>query len=282
LAQQYDVHPNLINQWRAQLLGAADVFGAGPATSEPAVDIAVLHAKIGELTLANGFGRCARESRSVAECKAMIDRDHALPLARQAQQLDISRGSIYYLLRPVSPADLLIMRQIDELHLLYPFAGSRMLRDLLRQEGVVIGRRHVTTLMKRMGLEAIYRRPNTSKPATGHKIYPYLLRKLAVTRPNQVWAMGITYIPMARGFVYLVAIVDWFTRRVLAWRMSISMMSRSASKRWRRRWHGTASLPFSTRIRAHNSPVRPSRRPAPRRDRHKHGWKGLLARQRVR
>ena len=153
----------------------------------------------------------------------MIDRDHKLPLARQAQQLDISRRSIYYLPRPVSLADLAIMRRIDELHLLYPFAGSRMLRDLLRQEGVDIGRRHVATLMKRMGLEAIYRRPNTSKPAAGHKIYPYLLRKLAVTRPNQVWATDITYIPMAPGFVYLVAIVDWFTRRVLAWRVSISM-----------------------------------------------------------
>jgi len=153
----------------------------------------------------------------------MIDRDHELPLTHQAQQLEISRGSIYYLPRPVSSADLAIMRRIDELHLLYPFAGSRMLRDLLRQEDVSIGRRHVATLMKRMGLEAIYRRPNTSKPATGHKIYPYLLRKLAVTRPNQVWATDITYVPMARGFVYLVAIVDWFTRRVLAWRVSISM-----------------------------------------------------------
>ncbi len=113
----------------------------------------------------------------------MIDRSHALPLARQAQQLEISRGSIYYLPRLVSQADLAIMRRIDELHLLYPFAGSRMLRDLLRQEGVGVGRRHIATLMKRMGLEAIYRRPNTSKPAPGHKVYPYLLRKLAVTRP---------------------------------------------------------------------------------------------------
>ena len=153
----------------------------------------------------------------------MIDRDHAMPLARQAQQLGISRGSIYYLPRPVADADLAIMRRIDELHLLYPFAGSRMLRDLLRQEGVSVGRLHVATLMKRMRIEAIYRRPNTSKPAPGHKIYPYLLRKLAVTKPNQVWATDITYIPMARGFVYLVAIVDWFTRRVLAWRMSISL-----------------------------------------------------------
>lgn len=153
----------------------------------------------------------------------MIDRGHALPLAAQARQLGISRGSLYYLPRPVPDGDLAIMRRIDELHLLYPFAGSRMLRDLLRQEGIEVGRLHVATLMKRMRIKAIYRRPNTSKPASGHKVYPYLLRKLAVTRPNQVWATDITYVPMARGFVYLVAIVDWFSRRVLAWRVSISL-----------------------------------------------------------
>jgi putative transposase len=115
------------------------------------------------------------------------------------------------------------MRRIDALHLDYPFAGSRMLRDLLRGEGVMIGREMVAAMMRRMGIEALYRRPNTSKPAPGHKIYPYLLRGLAVERPNQVWAMDITYIPMARGFVYLAAVVDWFTRRVLSWRLSITM-----------------------------------------------------------
>ncbi len=153
----------------------------------------------------------------------MIDRGHALPLIAQARQLGISRGSIYYLPRAVPDADLAIMRRIDALHLLYPFAGSRMLRDLLRQEGIKVGRLHVATLMKRMRIEALYRRPNMSKPVPGHKIYPYLLHKLAITRPNQVWATDITYIPMARGFVYLAAIVDWFTRRVLAWRVSISL-----------------------------------------------------------
>ncbi len=153
----------------------------------------------------------------------MIDRSHDLPLVGQAQQLGISRGSIYYLPRPNSAADLAIMRRIDELHMAYPFAGSRMLRALLDREGIEVGRLHVTTLMKKMGIEAIYRRPNTSKRAPGHKIYPYLLRKLAVTRSNQVWATDITYIPMARGFVYLVAIVDWFSRRVLAWRVSITL-----------------------------------------------------------
>jgi putative transposase len=153
----------------------------------------------------------------------MIDRSHDLPIAKQAKALGISRGSIYYLPRPVSAADLAVMRRMDELHLDYPFAGSRMLRDLLHAEGVKIGRRHVSTLMKRMGIEAIYRKPNTSKPAPGHKIYPYLLGKMQVRRPNQVWAMDITYVPMAHGFVYLAAVVDWFSRKILSHRVSITM-----------------------------------------------------------
>ena len=153
----------------------------------------------------------------------MIDRDNVLPVTRQATLLRLSRSSVYYLPRPVPPARLAIMRRIDELHLEYPFAGSRMLRDLLRREGITIGRLAVATLMRRMGIEALYRRPNTSKPAPGHKIYPYLLRNLVVDRPNQVWAMDITYIPMARGFVYLAAVVDWFSRRVLSWRLSITL-----------------------------------------------------------
>jgi putative transposase len=153
----------------------------------------------------------------------MIDRSHELPVCRQAKVLNISRGSIYYKPRPVSAADLAIMRRIDELHLDYPFAGSRMLRDMLGREGVHAGRQRVATMMRRMGIEALYRRPNTSKPAPGHKIYPYLLRGLKIERPNQVWAMDITYIAMARGFVYLAAVVDWFSRRVLSHRVSITM-----------------------------------------------------------
>jgi putative transposase len=153
----------------------------------------------------------------------MIDRSHDLPIAKQAKALGISRGSIYYLPRPVSAADLAVMRRMDELHLDFPFAGSRMLRDLLHAEGIKIGRRHVSTLMKRMGIEAIYRKPNTSKPAPGHKIYPYLLGKMQVIQPNQVWAMDITYIPMAHGFVYLAAVVDWFSRRILSHWVSITM-----------------------------------------------------------
>jgi putative transposase len=153
----------------------------------------------------------------------MIDREHDLPLAKQAKTLNISRRSLYYVPELVRPADLALMRQMDELHLELPFAGSRMLRDLLAADGSKVGRRHVTTLMRKMGIEAVYRRPNTSKPAPGHKIFPYLLRGLTIGRPNQVWATDITYIPMARGFVYLCAVMDWFARRILAWRLSNTM-----------------------------------------------------------
>jgi putative transposase len=153
----------------------------------------------------------------------MIDPEHVLSICKQAEELEISRSTVYYHPRPVSDADLMLMRRIDELHINYPFAGSRMLRDMLSQQGIEVGRRHVRTLMRRMAIEAIYRKPNTSKPAPGHRIYPYLLRGLSITQCNQVWAMDITYIPMARGFVYLAAVVDWFSRRVLAWRLSITM-----------------------------------------------------------
>ena len=153
----------------------------------------------------------------------MIDRNHPLPISKQAHCVGISRGSVYYQPRPFSEQDQQLMRMIDRLHLEYPFAGSRMLRDFLRLAGIKVGRKHVATLMKRMGIEALYRKPRTTKPGAGHKIYPYLLRNLKIERPNQVWAMDITYIPMARGFVYLVAVVDWYTRRTLAWKLSVTM-----------------------------------------------------------
>jgi hypothetical protein len=132
----------------------------------------------------------------------MIDRDHDLSIVRQAKALGVARSSVYYAPRPVSTEDLQLMRRLDELHLDHPIAGARMLRNLLRREGVAVGRRHVATLMKRIGIEAIYRRPNTSKPAPGHKIYPYLLRGVTIERPNQVWATDISNIPIRRGFVY--------------------------------------------------------------------------------
>ena len=153
----------------------------------------------------------------------MIDRDHELSVTSQAEAVGIARSTVYYLPRPASAADLDLMKQIDKLHTEFPFAGSRMLRRLLAADGSKVGRRHVKTLMDRMGIEALYRRPRTTRPEPGHKIYPYLLRGVEVTRPNQVWAMDITYVPMAKGFVYLAVVLDWFSRRVLSWRVSITM-----------------------------------------------------------
>ena len=150
----------------------------------------------------------------------MIDKTHDLPVIRQVQLLELSRSSIYYQRQPTSETDLRLMRRMDELHLDHPFAGARMLRDMLKLEGVAVGRKHVGTLMKTMGIEALYRKANTSRRNQAHRIYPYLLRGLAIDRPNQVWAMDTTYIPMQRGFVYLSAVLDWATRRVLAWRLS--------------------------------------------------------------
>jgi len=150
----------------------------------------------------------------------MIDRKHKLPVSHQCALLGLARSSAYYTPREVSPEDLALMRRIDELHLEHPFAGARMLRDLLRPEGFEAGRRHIGTLMARMGIEALYRKPNTSRRQRGDEIHPYLLRDLAVEQPNQVWAADITYIPMRRGFLYLFAVIDWYSRRVLAWRLS--------------------------------------------------------------
>jgi len=144
----------------------------------------------------------------------MIDPDHPLPIVRQAQLLELSRSSVYYRPQATSDGDLALMRRIDELHLEHPFAGSRMLRDLLNREGFEVGRKHVTTLMRTMGIEALYRKPRTSGRDREHPVFPYLLRGLTIDRPNQVWAMDTTYIPMRRGFVYLTAVADWATRRL--------------------------------------------------------------------
>ena len=213
----------------------------------------------------------------------MIDRTHDLPITKQAKALGISRGSVYYLPRPVPAADLAIMRRIDELHLEFPFAGSRMLRDLLNHEGIDIGRRHVSTLMKRMGIEALYRKPNTSKPAPGHKIYPYLLRGMTIDRPNQVWAMDITYVPMARGFVYLAAVVDWFSRRVLSWRVSITMEAAFCVEALEEALarHGRPEI-FNTDQGSQFTSHDFTERAAQGRHRHQHGWQGRLAGQRLR
>jgi putative transposase len=155
----------------------------------------------------------------------MISRDQQLAVTRQAKLLGLSRASVYYTPQPIEEAELALMRRLDELHLELPFAGSRMLRDLLRTEGVTIGREHVRTLMRRIGITALYQRPRTTQRHTAHPVFPYLLRTLTVTRPNHVWAADITYIPMARGFVYLVVVMDWASRKVLSWRLSPTLTS---------------------------------------------------------
>jgi transposase InsO family protein len=185
----------------------------------------------------------------------MIDRTHDLPLARQAALLRLSRSSLYYEPQPVLEAELSIMRRIDALHLDYPFAGSRMLRDLLRGEGVVIGRERVRTLMRRMCIEALYRRANTSRPSPGHKIYPYLLHGLAVERADQVWCMDITYVPMAHGFA--ISQRSWTGSAGVFWPGGYRSPWRliSAWRRLRRHWPGTANPRFSTPIKVLSSPA---------------------------
>jgi putative transposase len=150
----------------------------------------------------------------------MIDRTHKLPLTQQCQILKLARSTAYYHSVPESKEELALMRRIDELHLNYPFAGARLLSRFLKREGQVVGRRRVSTLMKKMDINALYRKPNTSKRHAAHPIYPYLLRNMTITRSNHVWAADITYIPMKRGFVYLFAVIDWASRRVLSWRLS--------------------------------------------------------------
>jgi putative transposase len=153
----------------------------------------------------------------------MIDRTHALPVTRQCQLLNLNRSSVYYQAAGVSEEDLSLMRLIDEIHLKRPFYGSRRIRDDLQDLGHPVNRKKVQRLMRRMGIMALYPKANTSRPGKGHKIYPYLLKGLTIDRPNQVWATDISYVPMARGFVYVVAIMDWYSRKVLAWRVSNTM-----------------------------------------------------------
>jgi putative transposase len=158
------------------------------------------------------------------ERQALIDRaDSRLSIARQCQLLKVARSTLYYRPGPVSHDDLAVMRRLDEQYLVTPFYGARRMAAVLRREGLVVNRKRIRRLMRVMGIEAIYQKPNTSRRHPKHKVYPYLLRGMAIERPNQVWCADITYIPMAKGFVYLVAVMDWFSRRVLAWQLSIGM-----------------------------------------------------------
>jgi putative transposase len=202
LTEQFRVHPTQITEWKQQLPArTADVFGGTKPTADTP-DRKTLHAKIGQLALGNDFLAEALTKAGLAERKAMIDRTHPLPVWRQCQLLKLARSTAYYQPTPVSETVFALMRRIDELHLPYPFAGARMLRNLLRQEGHAIGRRHVATLVRRMGLEALYRKPSLSRRHPAHRVYPYLLRDLKM------------------GFIYLFAVLDWASRRVFAWRLS--------------------------------------------------------------
>ncbi|WP_353221535.1 IS3 family transposase [Salinisphaera sp. C84B14] len=222
LAQQFDVHANQITQWKRQLVeGATETFDKGSSASDNQAQIDSLHAKIGELSMENDFlGARARALRPEAR-RAMIGRDHTLPITRQCRVLGVARSTAYYRHKPVSNADQKLMQRIDALHLERPFLGSRRIADALADEnGLTVNRKRIQRLMRVMGITALYPKPRLSRPAPGHRIYPYRLRGLRIDQPNQVWASDITYPPMARGFLYLVAVMNWYSLKVLAWQVS--------------------------------------------------------------
>ncbi|MCV6598301.1 MAG: IS3 family transposase [Mangrovicoccus sp.] len=223
LASQFGVHPTMIHSWKRALLeGASGVFERG-GKKAPEIDeeqVKDLHAKIGELAVANDFlSRKLKPDRQVRR-KMVEPSNPDLSIGKQCKLLSISRSSFYYTPKGETAMSLALMRQIDEQFLETPFFGVRQMTWHLRNEGHLVNEKRIRRLMRLMGLMPIYQKPNTSKAAKGHKSYPYLLRGLRVTRPNQVWAADITYLPMRRGFLYLVAIMDWHTRKVLAWRIS--------------------------------------------------------------
>ncbi|WP_252930089.1 IS3 family transposase [Paracoccus sp. 08] len=224
LASRFGVHPTMINQWKRALLdGASGVFERG-GRKAPVFDedqVRDLHAKIGELAVANFFFGKKAEALGREVRRGMVERDHPdLSIGQQCALLSIPRSSFYYTLQGETDQNLALMRLIDVQFLDTPFFGVRQMTWHLRNEGHKVNEKRIRRLMRLMGLMPIYQKPNTSRPAKGHKIYPYLLRGLRVERPNQVWCVDITYLPMRRGFLYLVAIMDWHTRMVLAWRIS--------------------------------------------------------------
>jgi putative transposase len=186
----------------------------------------------------------------------MIERDSPIPVKRQVQLLDLSRSSIYYVARCLPERDLQLMRILDELHLKCPFYGARKLTRELQNQGHEVGRRHVTTLMRRMGIEAIYRKPRTSIPAPLSATYPYLLTGLKIERPNHVWSADLTYLPMAHGFQYLIAIIDVGSRKTLSWRVSNTMTPDFCVEALQEALENMGNRRFSTPTRGLSSPAR--------------------------
>ncbi|MEI4261189.1 IS3 family transposase [Roseovarius sp. D0-M9] len=224
LASRFGVHPTMIHQWKRALLeGASGVFERG-GRNKPEIDeeqVKELHAKIGELAVANFFFGKKAQAVGREVRRGMVEPDHPeLSIGQQCKLLSIARSSFYYVPKGETEQNLSLMRLIDEQFLETPFFGVRQMTWHPRNDGHLVNEKRIRRLMRLMGLMPIYQKPNTSRPAKGHKIYPYLLRGLRVDRPNQVWCSDITYLPMRRGFLYLVAIMDWHTRKVLAWRIS--------------------------------------------------------------
>ncbi|WP_245964015.1 IS3 family transposase [Roseinatronobacter ekhonensis] len=224
LASRFGVHPTMINQWKRALLdGASGVFERG-GRKTPVIDedqVRDLHAKIGELAVANFFFGKKAQALGREVRRGMVERDHPdLSIGQQCALLQVPRSWFYYTPQGETEQNLALMRLIDVQFLDTPFFGVRQMTWHLRNEGHAVNEKRIRRLMRLMGLMPIYQKPNTSKPAKGHKTYPYLLRGLRVDRPNQVWCVDITYLPMRRGFLYLVAIMDWHTRMVLSWRIS--------------------------------------------------------------
>ncbi|NCO53570.1 MAG: IS3 family transposase, partial [Deltaproteobacteria bacterium] len=227
LAGRFGVHPTMISYWKRQLLdSAAELFDKNhKSRKQMEGQVDELYRQIGQLKVENDF--LARKARlmSQKQLRQMIEPRHEPSISRQCRLLGISRSSFYYVPRPMDSEDLELMRLIDEQYLKTPFFGSRSMARHFRRQGRKVNRKRIQRLMQLMGIEAIYPKPHTSRPHPEHQIYPYLLRDLTIDHADQVWAADITYVPMARGFMYLVAVMDWHSRKILSWRLSNTLES---------------------------------------------------------